>query len=136
MKRRYIYGIVILLVILSAAVFASAYIATPGNPEFRARSLSVARDFVENSATYAFDGSGLEQSGEFYIDSRACSGCYAFMFDFTSSHAGYGDRTDEVVAQVLTEHTAHVFVVGGNVLSGILDGRWDMIRQEGYAVIA
>ena len=59
-----------------------------------------------------------------------CPYCWEFVFEFDCRHAGYGDRTGQVLAQVITPHTARVVVDQGNVASAVLDGKWDMIDQE------
>ncbi|MFH1977890.1 MAG: DUF333 domain-containing protein [Candidatus Aenigmatarchaeota archaeon] len=82
---------------------------------------------VLSSPTYTFDGSNLEHTG---TEQLQCSYCWAFTYTFESSHSGYGDRTDEVLAQVITPHEAVVIVTQGKVTGADLDGQWNMIRQE------
>jgi putative hemolysin len=86
-----------------------------------------ARAFIEISPTYKFDGSGLKLAG---VQKGNCDTCFVYPFTFTSSHAGYGDRTNQIVAQVLTTHTAVVTVDNGRVVSAIIDDKWDEIAQE------
>lgn len=91
------------------------------------QSKETAESFAENSATYQFDGSGLELASSKALD---CEQCYEFAFEFTSSAAGYGDRTGMMLAQVITPHKAVIIVKEGNVDSAVLDGEWDMVKQE------
>ena len=91
-------------------------------------SLEAARQFVLDSPTYKFDGSGLSHNRT--GSGAACMDCWTFYFDFQSSHSGYGDRSGQVLAQVMTPHTAAVELNNGNVSSAVLDGKWDMISQE------
>lgn len=90
-------------------------------------SLNIAREFVVNSSTYKFDGEELRHvetiPGE-------CSTCWVFVFEFTSRHAGYGDRSKQMLIQVMTKHTAKVTVENGKVMSAVLDDVWDMINEE------
>lgn len=90
-------------------------------------SLEIARSFVENSPTYLFDGSDLA-----YVETITikCPSCWRFVFSFTSSHAGYGDRTGQAIAQVITPHTARINVGNGTVNAATLDDEWDMHTQE------
>jgi len=87
---------------------------------------------VNNSPTYLFDGSELEFiSGEEVIEGSL----YELKFSFISSAAGYGDRTDEMVAQVITPHTMEVVVWDGEVTGVVTDGIYDemkgaMIEEE------
>jgi hypothetical protein len=90
-------------------------------------SLEIARKFVLNSPTYKYDGQDLT-----YVETQVlrCPSCYTFIFEFTSTHAGYGDRSKLMVAQVITPHTAAITTSEGRVTEAILDNRWDMIKQE------
>lgn len=55
---------------------------------------------------------------------------YTFLFEFKSSHGGYGDRTGQQLIEVITPHEAHVNVENGEVVKAILDSKWDMIDQK------
>ncbi|MFW6056028.1 MAG: hypothetical protein ACOC9B_01780 [Chloroflexota bacterium] len=88
-----------------------------------------AEEFVKDSPTYRFDG--MEDTFQ-YVETRDASGDYAwtFVFSFDSSSAGYGDRSDQMVAEVITPHTAVVTVDAMEITSAILDNKWDMLTQE------
>lgn len=90
---------------------------------------TVAERFVSTSATFVFDGipSTLE-----LVDTRATGvdGSWEFVFTFESAHAGYGDRTGDVLAEVMMPHEADVVVGTGEIVSAYMDGRWNMLRQE------
>lgn len=89
-----------------------------------------ARDFVLNSSTYSFDGYGLSHQETTYPDIAGCEPCWQFIFDFNSTQAGYGNRSGEMLAQVITPHEAVITMHGIEVSSAILDGTWDMMEQE------
>lgn len=93
-------------------------------------SRETAREFVESSPTYSFDGYDLQYKETTYPDIAGCKKCYTFVFEFKSRHAGYGNREGKMLAQVITPHEAHVTVERGEVTSANLDGKWDMIDQE------
>jgi len=82
---------------------------------------------VESLPTYRFDGFDLEYKETLYPE---VANCWAFVFEFKSRHAGYGDRTGKVLAEVITHHKALVYVKNGEVTSAVLDGKWDMINQR------
>lgn len=90
-------------------------------------SLNIAREFVLNSSTYKFDGEELRHAETIPGE---CPQCWVFVFEFTSRHAGYGDRSKQVLIQVMTKHTARVTVENGKVTSAVLDDVWDMIKEE------
>ncbi len=90
-------------------------------------SFEIARKFVKTSPTYKYDGEELTHTD---TQTLQCAGCWQFTFAFTSRSAGYGDRSDKMVAQVITHHTAEITVENGVVTRAVLDGEWDMINQE------
>jgi len=92
-------------------------------------SQKIAEDFVRGSPTFRFDGIDdtlkLVWSGGEEKTSR-----WEFHYEFQSRHAGYGDRTGLILAQVITDHRAQIVVEQGEVVHAVLDGKWDMLRQK------
>ena len=92
-------------------------------------SRDIAREYLKKSPTYAFDG--IEGTLELIeTESLRCQSCWTFIFQFQSSHAGYGNRMGKAVIEVVTPHKAEITVVRGDVTQAELDGWWDMIEQE------
>ena len=92
-------------------------------------SRKFAEDFVRNSPTFTFDG--IENTLKLVNTLRPrCPYCWVFIFEFDSAHAGYGDRTGQVLAEVITHHEASIAVEQLTVTSAVMDGKWDMILQE------
>ena len=88
----------------------------------------LAEEFVRNSPTFTFDGieGTLQLVETLYPD---IENSWQFVFRFESRHAGYGDRTGQMLAQVITPHEAVVTVEQGKIESAIMDEKWDMINQ-------
>jgi hypothetical protein len=55
---------------------------------------------------------------------------YAFLVAFECRQPGYGDRTGQVLAQVITPHEIRIVVSAGEVLSAVIDGEWDELNQR------
>jgi len=92
-------------------------------------SKKVAENFVKNSPTFTFDG--MADTLRLVDTLRArCPYCWVFVFEFDSAHAGYGDRTGQVVAQVITHHRALVAIEQMKVASAVIDDKWDMLLQK------
>lgn len=90
-------------------------------------SQAIAKLWIEkNAQTYVFDGSDLKYQRSVEVD---CPGCYGFVYTFTSSQAGYGDRSDQMMAQVITPHEIEIFLKEGRVVSAIVDGKFNEINQ-------
>lgn len=116
--------VTVLLALIGAFFILGCMTPEPGITE--AESKEIAREFVENSPTYQFDGFDLEYNQTVVL---RCPYCWMFVFEFKSRHAGYGNRTGQVLAQVITPHTAVVTVINGTITSAVLDDRWDMLTQ-------
>ena len=91
-------------------------------------SQQIALEFLTNEATYLFDG--IEETVKLVkTETLRCPSCWTFVYQFDSRHAGYGDRTGQMLAQVITPHEAAITVVQGDIAGAVMDGRWDMEFQ-------
>ncbi len=94
----------------------------------------IALDFLRNAPTFSFDG--VEGSMEI-VDMMIAESYpvqYFIKIRFDCSQAGYGDRSDMMLAQVITTHEARVVVVDGQISSVILDEQWDELIQHEVSV--
>jgi len=90
----------------------------------------IAREFIISAPTFAFDG--MEDTLEFGPITILESFPEQYKLDvmFTSAHGGFGDRTDQVVTQVLTPHTMEIIISEGQVISAVTDGEWDELNNQ------
>jgi hypothetical protein len=90
-------------------------------------SVMIAKQFVENSSTYLFDGFGIA-----FKDSaiQSCQDCWKVRFTFSSISSGYGDRTGKTLDFIETSHLAALDVEQGRITTALLDGKWDMIKGQ------
>lgn len=91
------------------------------------KSKQIAQDFVQNAPSYKFDGFGLKFESS---QTLRCPSCWQFNFAFQSRQAGYGDRTGQVLAQVITPHEIKVVVEEGRVTHVVIDGKYDELNQK------
>ncbi|QNT76782.1 hypothetical protein [Dehalogenimonas etheniformans] len=87
----------------------------------------VALKFVKLEATYRFDG--IPETLK-VTSTTSVGNDWKYTIEYDSRHAGYGNRTGQVLAEVLTHHTAEVTVQAGKVTKAIMDQQWDMINQR------
>lgn len=76
---------------------------------------------VNNLATYRFNGRNLA-----FLKAEGNK----LYFTFESTSAGYGDRTGQMSATVITPHTIEIVVEDGQVVSAITDGRYNEMTGE------
>ena len=89
----------------------------------------IALNWLRDAPTYSFDGIDGSMRIVDSIVMESYPEQYVITITFECTHAGYGDRTNEILAQVITEHTAIVKVVSGEVESAVIDGVWDELNQ-------
>jgi hypothetical protein len=90
-------------------------------------------DFIKNTATFKFDGDPNSLSftkTEFSPISSFRSVDYIIRFQ--TAHPGHGNRKDQIITQVVTEHTARVyFDVDRRVVRiAACDNSWDLIKDH------
>ena len=119
---------------LIVAFAASAVVLNAYTPEIEIVSddeaaLLIARQFILNAQTYAFDGidGTLRVLETMSLESWPVQ--YIVILSFESSHSGYGDRSDKVLDQIVTTHTATMKVVNGEVVQAVIDDAWDELHQ-------
>jgi hypothetical protein len=122
---------VLALVIVVALPSASLYAwqmgrTTPSEDEMAAE---IAMKFLKNAPTCKFDGILGTMK---FVETRILESYpvqYVVVVNFDCRQAGYGDRAGQILAQVITSHTATVRVVNGEVVSAVLDDKWDELNQ-------
>lgn len=133
-KKNIILIIVALLILIGLAFFFSKpeeavapQIKKEQETSELERHRELARDWVTtNSPTYLFDGSDLE----LFSEEKLTDEKEKFVFSFTSSASGHGNRTGEMLAQVITPHQTEVIVENGEVISVVTDRVFDEMKGE------
>jgi hypothetical protein len=119
--------VVVVFGLIGAVTFGTP--AAPAGGQYTAdNAITAARQFVNAENTYKFDG--MAETMSVKMNKTISSGIYEIIAEFTSRHAGFGDRADKMVAEMLTPHTAVITVENGAVASAVMDGQWDMIAQK------
>ncbi len=99
------------------------YTQTPDESEVK----QIAETWIRGAPTYAFDGSGLKLVTSTMPESSPPRNNLTYRF--TSSHAGYGNRSGMMTAQAITEHTIRVTTSDRYIESAVIDDRWDEMGQ-------
>ena len=118
--KRIALAVIILVIVISTAFFFLNY--TKQGAIWKATS------FAKNEETYKFDG--IEETFKVKdVLTLRCPCCWSVEIEYQSKSSGYGNRSNQVVAKVITAHTARIMVNKGNIMYSILDEEWDMINQ-------
>ena len=90
----------------------------------------IALAFIQDAPTFNFDGITSTLKVEDASINKSNPPQYVVAIGFQCLHGGYGDRTDMMVTQAITPHTAVLTVVDGKVTSAVIDGEWDEVAQK------
>ena len=116
-----------LAILLALTVVASGACGQPATGSQEA-SRDKALEFVRLETTFRFDG--IPETLE-ATETTSVGNGWQFTIEFDSRHAGYGNRSGPILAQVITHHKAEITVEGGlGVTKAVMDGAWDMLKQQ------
>lgn len=87
----------------------------------------ITEQWITSMPTYSFDGSNLILKDHTVIDSLPST--HGLIYTFTSSHEGYGDRSDEVLTEAVINHTIRVALSQREIRKAIIDESWNEIKQ-------
>jgi hypothetical protein len=88
----------------------------------------IVEEWIVSMPTYSFDGSNLTLEDGSIEDTLPAN--YGYIYTFTSTYEGYGDRSEEDLPESLTNHTIRVSLSQREVRRAIIDESWDEMRQE------
>lgn len=94
----------------------------------------LALEYMMMAPTFSFDGVHGSMKIKDIVILESYPVQYHITITFECSQAGYGDRTGQMLAQVITSHEARVHIVQGEVVSAIIDEVWDEILQRDVTV--
>ena len=89
----------------------------------------MALEYLLGSQTFSYDGIPDSVNILDVVAMESFPVQYVVTIAFDCSHAGYGDRTGQILAQVITPHEIRVKIVEGWVVSAVIDERWDELTQ-------
>jgi len=98
-------------------------------------AVAIAVTFIRNTSTFKFDGleEGFKVTEAQKIINEPSSYGYSWIFRiiFYTAHPGHGDRTGQILLQVITIHEAMVTVgQKGEIIAAICDGVWDLVTDS------
>ena len=105
----------------------NCFACTQSQAGSREGSQQVAEEFVKLETTFRFDG--IQETLKVTSTTSVGNG-WQFIIEFDSRYDGYGNRSGQVLAEVLTHHTAEITVQAGLVTTATMDREWDMIKQR------
>jgi len=119
--------------ILSMIIVPSSIYALQNTKEATEKSPEeIAFNWLINAPTFKFDGipGSVKVVDSWIAMTFAAPGFWGVEIEFDCKHAGYGDRTGQILAQVITHHRVIIHVTEGVVTLAQIDDQWDEIKQR------
>jgi hypothetical protein len=91
-----------------------------------------AYNWLLSSPSFKFDGlvNSVKMVEIWQAMTFAAPSFWQVTFEFDSQHPGYGDRADQILAQVITHHSVRIHVTEGKITMAIIDEVWDELNQS------
>lgn len=91
----------------------------------------IAVGWLMGAPTFRFDGvsDSVKVTDSWQAMTFAAPSFWGVTIEFDCLHAGYGDRTGQILAQVITHHVATIHVTDGRVTLAHIDDAWDEMKQ-------
>jgi hypothetical protein len=120
----------LIVLVVGVACQQKTPVPTPTPTPSMHSSRLIAERFLQKTPTFVFDGLPASLTLKNVERCEPMETCFTFVFNFKSTHPGYGDRGGQVLAQVLTEHEARVTTEQERITRVILDSKWDEQAQR------
>lgn len=85
---------------------------------------------IKECLTYKFDGMDLVFDRLKELNPDDCPDCYIAEYEFKSNHIGYGDRTGDILVEIVVPHSITLLISDGKVSRAVTDAKYDEIRNE------
>jgi len=84
---------------------------------------------IKSSPTFAYDGI-KDSIKQVKVESSDNGQTLKLLYVFKTAHPGHGDRSGEVLAQVVTEHTAQITLSKCKITSAVCDKTWNLLSNS------
>lgn len=90
----------------------------------------IALDYLLSCPTFSYDGitDSIKVLEKYAMESYPVQ--YVIVISFNTTHAGWGNRAGTFSAEVITPHKIIITIVENNVISAVIDDKWDELTQE------
>ena len=103
----------------------------PHDLDYNVLAEEASRQFIVSSPTFKFDGIKETLKIGYYAVRESLPPHVSIAVTFSSANEGYGDRTNQILTDSITNHTMTILVEGGTeIRSATIDKVWDELNQK------
>lgn len=129
MKLSVVLGLILTGFFPALSLSLCAWQTGPTEAYTEEEAIAAALNYLRNCPTFRFDG--IPESVKVVgVETLRSPWTWEVSIAFDCRHAGYGDRTGKILAQVISPHLIRVVVRKGVIVSAIIDGVWDELAQK------
>jgi len=104
---------------------------SPKDLDYNVLAEETSRQFIVASPTFKFDGMKETLKIGYFSVRESLPPFVSITATFSSENEGYGDRTDQILSDSITNHTMIIGVGRGTeIRSAIIDDVWDELNQK------
>ncbi|MCX6007276.1 MAG: hypothetical protein NTZ34_08480 [Chloroflexi bacterium] len=92
------------------------------------QAAALSLSLIKNSPTFTFDGI-KDSIQQVKAESPDKGSTWNLIYSFKTAHSGHGDRSGEMLAQVVTGHTAQITVTKCKITSAVCDKTWNLLTN-------
>lgn len=93
------------------------------------QAIALTEQFIKNTPTYTFDGIA-DSIKKIKVETPDNGQTWQLTYLFKCRHPGYGDRSDQALAEVTTEHSVQVTIQGCRIVTAICDKNYDLLTNK------
>ena len=103
---------------------------SPKDLDYIVLAEEASRQFIVSSPTFKFDGIKETLKIGYFAVRESLPPFVSIVATFSSANEGYGDRTNQILTDSITNHTMIILVARGTEIpSAIIDEVWDELNQ-------
>jgi hypothetical protein len=122
LRKIMIAALAVTILVASAILYSNAY-------QNHNEIADIAIEFLVNGPTFSYDGvlESIQIIDQYTLESYPEQ--HIVIIAFNTTHAGWGNREGTFCAQVITPHIIKITIVERQVISAVIDEKWDEISQ-------
>jgi hypothetical protein len=93
------------------------------------QAVSLSEQFVKNTPTYTYDGVAGSVK-KMSVTAAENGSVWQLSYYFKCKHPGYGDRSGQVLAEEVTEHSVQITIRACRIVTAIMDKNYDLLSNK------
>ena len=93
------------------------------------QAVAQAEQFVKNTPTYTFDGVA-DSIKKMKVETADNGQTWQLTYTFKCKHPGHGDRSNQLLAEEVTEHSVQFTIQNCRLVTAVCDKTYDLLTNK------